>query len=491
VNEEDQRIQAASDRLTGQFSDLVEIGTKVEKVGPKGYIHGWIFVGPEAPGGRVFHHSHGHGTVASHDRPEGGEHGQVQVHFDSGHKETYRARFKPSSKPRLYGPVEPDQPKPKLKPARTKPGAPDVPDAPKPPGGLEYQGMKVFQDGKRIGLVFGPDSKGKFHYQDEDGANARRFGSFDKAALALQAANKTRAEEHQKALDEAERIKQQHDHALLLAEKHIFGPRRDAFTNVRSKSATQAAKIKARRKRIVDMYGKNLKIHEDPGTSVVDKHMREFFSIPESHHKIIAAQGYRIDVGTETVEDYHPELAGAKPGGYTEGTSFRDSAGAHQSGSSTTQPWMVFGNTVGHGSHAMVPHELGHALDASLGSDGSYFSDQRQSPWGGGFMSYFNGLNDYDKEKLAGSFQDFSDPTNSSYIPLAPYYRDTTHGGHGNGNVEMFAEAYSAYVTSPKPKRAEAVSRTLKSGVFDGDDHVGKMLTEYFDDLTEWLEANG
>lgn len=82
---------------------------EVSKVGPKGYIHGWIFVGPQAAGSRVFHSSHGHGEVVDHQSD--GEHGHVDVAFDSGHKETYRARFKPSSQPRLYGPVEPDKPK--------------------------------------------------------------------------------------------------------------------------------------------------------------------------------------------------------------------------------------------------------------------------------------------------------------------------------------------------------------------------------------------
>lgn len=39
----------------------------IDKVGPKGYIHGWIYVGPQAVGAKVFHPHHGHGTVTGHD----------------------------------------------------------------------------------------------------------------------------------------------------------------------------------------------------------------------------------------------------------------------------------------------------------------------------------------------------------------------------------------------------------------------------------------
>jgi SPP1 gp7 family putative phage head morphogenesis protein len=52
----------------------------VTKVGPKGYVHGWIFVGAPGVGGRVFHPHHGHGTVAEHRGDS------ASVHFDGGHK---------------------------------------------------------------------------------------------------------------------------------------------------------------------------------------------------------------------------------------------------------------------------------------------------------------------------------------------------------------------------------------------------------------------
>jgi hypothetical protein len=49
------------------------------KVGPKGYEHGWIFVGPRPKGGRVFHPHHGSGTVTRSGKRT------VGVQFDSGH----------------------------------------------------------------------------------------------------------------------------------------------------------------------------------------------------------------------------------------------------------------------------------------------------------------------------------------------------------------------------------------------------------------------
>ena len=48
------------------------------KVGPKGYIHGWIFVGALGVGNRVAHPELGHGTVTHH------EGGRTHVRFDSG-----------------------------------------------------------------------------------------------------------------------------------------------------------------------------------------------------------------------------------------------------------------------------------------------------------------------------------------------------------------------------------------------------------------------
>lgn len=50
----------------------------IELVGPKGYVHGWHYVGPQAVGARVFHPQFGHGTVTGHD----GSHATVR--FDKG-----------------------------------------------------------------------------------------------------------------------------------------------------------------------------------------------------------------------------------------------------------------------------------------------------------------------------------------------------------------------------------------------------------------------
>lgn len=62
---------------------------QVAKVGPKGYIHGWIFVGVPGVGADVFHPHHGHGTVTH------AEHGTVSVRFDSGHEHSFETREHP------------------------------------------------------------------------------------------------------------------------------------------------------------------------------------------------------------------------------------------------------------------------------------------------------------------------------------------------------------------------------------------------------------
>lgn len=67
---------------------------KLNKVGPKGYEHNWVFVGVPGVGGRVFHPQHGHGSVASHDGKS------VAVHFDSGHKADFVAGHR-HGEPRL------------------------------------------------------------------------------------------------------------------------------------------------------------------------------------------------------------------------------------------------------------------------------------------------------------------------------------------------------------------------------------------------------
>jgi 8-oxo-dGTP pyrophosphatase MutT (NUDIX family) len=56
------------------------------KIGPKGYIHGWIHVGAPAVGARMHHPTHGHGTVSHVD-----QHGHVHVTFDSGKTRSFQA----------------------------------------------------------------------------------------------------------------------------------------------------------------------------------------------------------------------------------------------------------------------------------------------------------------------------------------------------------------------------------------------------------------
>lgn len=61
------------------------------RVGPKGYIHGWIFVGPQAAGGRVHHKEFGKGTVRRKDDTH------VHVLFDSGKMRSFQ-HAKPKGK---------------------------------------------------------------------------------------------------------------------------------------------------------------------------------------------------------------------------------------------------------------------------------------------------------------------------------------------------------------------------------------------------------
>jgi hypothetical protein len=56
------------------------------RVGPHGYIHGWIFVGVPGAGAKVFHPSHGHGTVT------GTAGGRATVKFDSGAEHSFEHR---------------------------------------------------------------------------------------------------------------------------------------------------------------------------------------------------------------------------------------------------------------------------------------------------------------------------------------------------------------------------------------------------------------
>lgn len=63
-----------------------DIARVIDLVGPKGYIHDWIFVGIPGVGQEVFHPSHGHGTVTA------AEGGHVSVSFDGGHSADFPVR---------------------------------------------------------------------------------------------------------------------------------------------------------------------------------------------------------------------------------------------------------------------------------------------------------------------------------------------------------------------------------------------------------------
>jgi hypothetical protein len=72
-----------------ELAAVVELATRpkvVDLVGPKGYIHGWIFVGIPGPGQEVYHPQHGRGTVTDSGS------GRVKVSFDAGHSKTFPVR---------------------------------------------------------------------------------------------------------------------------------------------------------------------------------------------------------------------------------------------------------------------------------------------------------------------------------------------------------------------------------------------------------------
>jgi hypothetical protein len=106
----------------------------IELVGPKGFIHGWIFVGAPGVGGRVFHPGTGNGTVTGHDG------GSVHVKFDygGGTRTFQRGHSKGAGRLEEHAPAEAPKavkvvpraavpaPKPALKPA-PKPALKPVP----------------------------------------------------------------------------------------------------------------------------------------------------------------------------------------------------------------------------------------------------------------------------------------------------------------------------------------------------------------------------
>jgi hypothetical protein len=65
---------------------------EIVKVGPHGYIHGWIYVGTADEGTEVTHPEHGHGVViSSFLNPSGDD--VAQVKYDHGEVREYFARF--------------------------------------------------------------------------------------------------------------------------------------------------------------------------------------------------------------------------------------------------------------------------------------------------------------------------------------------------------------------------------------------------------------
>jgi len=64
---------------------IAQVLADLIKVGPKGYIHNWIFVGAPGIGDLVYHPRHGHGKVTGHD-----EHGNVHVDFGGGKKHHFQ-----------------------------------------------------------------------------------------------------------------------------------------------------------------------------------------------------------------------------------------------------------------------------------------------------------------------------------------------------------------------------------------------------------------
>jgi hypothetical protein len=95
-----------TDILTAEA--LTAAGEALEKVGPKGYIHGWIFVGIPVVGAQVYHPHHGYGTVTGrtandvHVKFDGEDHHRA---FPVSHNPAH-ARLKPGFHPNGQEPGE-------------------------------------------------------------------------------------------------------------------------------------------------------------------------------------------------------------------------------------------------------------------------------------------------------------------------------------------------------------------------------------------------
>jgi ADP-ribosyltransferase exoenzyme len=86
----------------GQLGKLA-VG-EIVKVGPKGYVHGWIYVGPANVGSEVTHPEHGRGVVIS------AADGAAEVKYHDGEFRVYDARFDGSVKPHFETGHKPDEP---------------------------------------------------------------------------------------------------------------------------------------------------------------------------------------------------------------------------------------------------------------------------------------------------------------------------------------------------------------------------------------------
>lgn len=80
--------------ISAQFATAS--GQVIDLVGPKGYIHGWIFVGVPMLGDRVHHPHLGTGTVTGTSEGPAGEDNYVRVKFDkAGGEHKFEVRHVP------------------------------------------------------------------------------------------------------------------------------------------------------------------------------------------------------------------------------------------------------------------------------------------------------------------------------------------------------------------------------------------------------------
>lgn len=81
----DEEYVAYLTRLTKSFDPTIREQAHAElmKVGPKGYIHGWVLVGAPSVGQKVHHKEHGHGTIIRAGKKTS------TIRFDSGKEHAF------------------------------------------------------------------------------------------------------------------------------------------------------------------------------------------------------------------------------------------------------------------------------------------------------------------------------------------------------------------------------------------------------------------